>query len=176
MTWFRLGLVVCATGWWVSTAHGQPSLAANANPRDSRSLLAQSEPLVVSLERKKVVNSNGQESLVSAAVANPGDILIEVASYTNRSKQALAGFQATLPVPQNTELVAGSVNPAIALASVDGRVFSAIPLKRKVKQANGAEVEVMVPVSEYRYLRWSLSEIGAEKTLHFSARFRVSQS
>jgi hypothetical protein len=49
-----------------------------------------------------------------------------------------------------------------------------MPLKRKVKQANGVEVEQPVATSEYRYLRWYPGEIGAKQSIAFSAQFRVA--
>jgi hypothetical protein len=133
------------------------------------------EPIEVTLERKKIVNIGGKELLVAADVAKPGDTLIEVAAYTNRSKKSLAGFQATLPIPQNTELIEGSAQPRGVLASTDGKSFFPLPLMRRVKLVNGVEKDEVVPLAEYRYLRWSPGEIPAEKTLSFSARFKVSQ-
>jgi hypothetical protein len=173
MSRVALGLTLFAFGWCASSAMGQ---LPNTLGAESAKAAAQSgEPLVVTLERKKIVVIGGRESMVSAEVAKPGDVLFELATYTNRTKKPLAGFQATLPVPQNTELVEGTAEPANVLASVDGKNFSPMPLKRKAKQANGVEIEQLVPIVEYRYLRWPQDEIGPEKTVRYSARFRVNQ-
>jgi hypothetical protein len=173
MTRFALRAIFFASSVCVGTAFAQ--FSDRAGVERVRAQTTNGEPLVVTLERKKVVVVAGQETLALAEVAKPGDLLLEVASYTNKTKKALAGFQATLPVPQNTELLEGTVQPASALASVDGKNFAPMPLKRTVKLSNGIEVEQLVPVSEIRYLRWSKGEIGAETTLRFSAKFRVSQ-
>ena len=112
----------------------------------------------------------------SAAIAKPDDVLEEVATYTNTSKSALKSVEATLPIPPNTELVMASVKPTSAKASIDGKSFSKLPLTRKVRQANGVEVEQPVPLSEYRYLRWYPGELQPGKPLSFSARFKVANS
>ncbi|MCY7387485.1 MAG: hypothetical protein LH481_05370 [Burkholderiales bacterium] len=134
------------------------------------------EPLQINLVRSKVVLDGSREVLESAAVAKPGEILEEVATYTNTSKAALKKLEATLPVPPNTELVMASVKPSNAKASTDGKTFSALPLTRKIKQANGVEVELPVPLSEYRYLRWYPGELAPNKPISFSARFKVADS
>jgi hypothetical protein len=168
-----LGLALCALGLCANTAMGQ--LSSTSSVEHGKAQGQSTEPLIVTLERKKIVITGGRESMVSAEVAKPGDVLFEVATYTNRTKKALGGFQATLPVPQNTELVEGTAEPNGALASVDGKNFSPMPLKRKAKQANGVEIEQLVPLVEYRYLRWPQGEIGPEKAVRYSARFRVNQ-
>lgn len=134
------------------------------------------DPLQIKLVRSKVVIDRGREVKESAALAKPGDILEEVATYTNTSKATLKNLEATLPIPVNTELVMASVKPANAKASVDGREFSALPLVSRVRQPNGVEAEVAVPLSEYRYLRWYPGELSPGKPLSVSARFKVSNS
>lgn len=131
------------------------------------------EPLQVKLVRSKIVLESGREVAQSAAIATPGDILEEVATYTNLSKAPLNRVEATLPIPVSTELVMASIKPANAKASIDGKNFSKIPLTRKVRQANGVELEQPVPLSEYRYLRWYPGELAPDKPMSFSARFKV---
>ena len=84
------------------------------------------DPLLIKLVRNKVTMQAGKESLVSAATAKPGDVLQEVARYTNTSSAALTQLEATLPVPANTELVMDSARPAGALGSTDGENLCAI--------------------------------------------------
>jgi uncharacterized repeat protein (TIGR01451 family) len=130
--------------------------------------------LDIRLERSKVVIVAGKESLEDASTAKPGDVLQDLATYTNKSSRTLSGVVATLPVPLNTELVMNTVTPA-ARASVDGTNFFAVPLKRKVKQASGVEVEQAVALSEYRYLRWYPGELEPKQSIVFSARFKVAE-
>ena len=143
---------------------------------DATAQRAVDDPLQIKLVRSKVVLERGREVKESATLAKPGDILEEVATYTNRSKAALKNLEATLPIPFNTELVMASVKPGNAKASVDGKEFSALPLVSRVRQPNGVDAEVAVPLSEYRYLRWYPGELLPGKPLSVSARFRVSNS
>lgn len=134
------------------------------------------DPLLIKLVRSKVMLESGREIFKSAATAKPGDILEEAATYTNTSKTALKGLEATLPVPGNTELVMASIKPANAKASVDGKTFANVPLVQKVRQPNGIEVEQPVPLGQYRYLRWYPGELAAEKSMTVTARFKVADA
>lgn len=131
--------------------------------------------LDVSLTAHRVaVDAQGRESFVPATEAKPGQVVEYRAAYRNPSEASVRDVQATLPIPQGTEYVARTAHPAAALASLDGRTFEAVPLKRRVKLANGQTAVREVPVSEYRYLRWSLGSIAAGRTESVSARVRVS--
>ena len=152
----------------------QPGVAGKTTPPSTTKSQPNPEPLEVKLVRSRVVLVDGKEILQSAVTAKPGEILEEVATYTNKSKSPLKSLEATLPIPPNTELLMSSVRPGNAKASTDGREFFMMPLKRKVRQASGVEVEQSVPLSEYRYLRWYAGDLAAEKSLVFSARFKVS--
>lgn len=175
---FTTRVLMCvATAFLLSAgvAHAQLTGAPSRANASGKSAAAK-EPLEIVLTRKKVVTTATGESLQDALIAKPGDILDERARYTNVSALPLRDLQATLPVPPNTELVMSSVSPINATASVDGKSFGAIPLKRKQKQANGVEVETLVPLSEYRYLRWAVAIVEPAKPLTFGARFKVSNS
>lgn len=158
----------------VGCAHAQSPASRTKLEQPVSSTLPASDPVEVKLVRNRVVLVDGKEIRQHAAVAKPGDVLEEIATYTNKSKSPIRQLEATLPIPPNTELLLASVRPGSAKGSVDGSNFSVMPLVRKVKNSNGVETEQAVPLSEYRYLRWYVAELGAEKTLAFSARFKVS--
>ena len=155
-----------SVGAQTGAAKAPASIAAKAQPAN--------DPLQINLVRSKIVLESGKETSKAADVARPGDLLEEVATYTNVSKATLRNFEPTLPVPPNTELVPGSIKPANARASLDGASFSALPLKRKIRQANGVETEQVVPLAEYRYLRWYPGDLPAGKSMIVSARFKVA--
>lgn len=135
---------------------------------------AQTSPLQIKLVRTKIVVEHNQETIQSqSTLYKPGEIIEEVATYTNVSQKALKGLEATLPVPRSTELVLSSIRPGNAKASIDGKNFFNMPLVRRVPQPNGGEVDQAVPISEYRYLRWYPGELTPVNSLAFSARFRV---
>lgn len=155
---------------------GAASAAASARVAQSPAWTAAESPLAVKLERRKIQLVAGKEMLQSAETAKPGDVLEEVATYINRSSLPVNGVEATLPVPPNTQLVPGSVNPSTARVSLDGVTFAPMPLRRKVRLADGAIVERDVPASEYRFLRWYPGKLDAKQSVSFAARFRVNSA
>jgi hypothetical protein len=157
----------------MAALRAQPTPTAPMKPIAAKSQSA-AEPLQIVLKRSKIAVVDGKEVVQSADIAKPGDILEEVATYTNASKSTLRQFEPTLPVPANTELQIASVKPPNAKASIDGINFAAMPLKRKVRQPNGVEIEQSVPLSEYKFLRWTSGDLAAEKSVVVSARFKVA--
>ena len=132
------------------------------------------QDVVVTMEVKKVVKGDdGKESLESADQAKPGDILQYTATYANKVKKTWRDMEATIPVPPYTEYVPGSSRPAGAKASLDGQNFQSIPLRRKVKQADGKEITQLVPYAEYRTLRWFVGKLSENQELKFSTRVKV---
>lgn len=133
----------------------------------------QKGPLESTLEQHKVAKAaDGRDTLVPATSVRPGDVIEYAATYRNTGRAAITGVQATVPIPTNTEYVAGSANPQDAKASIDGVTYAAMPLKRQVVR-DGKTVEELVPTRQYRYLRWSAPEVAGEKSVTFTARVRV---
>ena len=125
------------------------------------------------LEARKVVTAaDGKETFANADQAKPGEVIEYVATYRNTTRQPIRDLVGTLPIPQQTEFLPGSQQPAQATASLDGRTYAALPLTRKV-QRDGRTVDEAVPAREYRFLRWHADTLGAEKSVAFRARVRV---
>lgn len=141
----------------------------------SVSATAQSKgDLTVALAQSKVVTqANGSETLIDAATVKPGETIEYRADYRNVGKSVIGKLEATLPIPQGTELVPGSAKPANAKASLDGVRFYNMPLKRRVKQANGKVTEELVPTSQYRFLRWYPGSLAAAQSTSYRVRVRV---
>ena len=139
---------------------------------------AQSAPgrdVVVVLKGLKIVRlADGKEGHEPATQAKPGDIIEYTATYTNRSNAAVKNLVATLPIPSDTEYVGGSAQPAEAQAAAADGAYQAMPLKRKVKLANGEEEEREVAFAEYRTLRWQVGELAPGKEFVVTARVSVS--
>ena len=169
-----LGVVismVCALG-----VGAQPAVSKVVEKPISQAAKSQvSEPVEVQLLRRKIVLVDANETLQDAGTAKPGEILEETAIYTNKSRNRITKLEATLPIPLNTELVPNSTKPATSAvrASTDGLSFRKLPLKRKAKLANGVEAEQLVPLNEYRFLRWYPGELAAGKSVSYSARFKI---
>ena len=132
------------------------------------------------LEGKLVVfkvtqNADHKEVLTLADKIAPGDLLKYQVVYQNNGKSVISKIKATLPLPIGTTYVAGSAMPANATASLDGKDFAAMPLKRMVKKSDGKLEEQLVPLTEYRALKWELGELAEKNKVEVSARARVNQ-
>src|SRR3954466_9808223 len=121
--------------------------------------------------RKVVAAADGKETYVAADQARPGDVIEYVATYPNTTRQPVRNLDGTLPIPQQTEFLPGSQNPAQAKASLDGIAYSPMPLTRKVKR-DGVTVEEAVPARYDGFLRWHADLLGAVHSLTFRARVR----
>ncbi len=135
--------------------------------------VAQQPDVQVVLTQQKVrVGADGKEILEPAERAAPGDVIEYRATYTNRTKDTVRNLVATLPVPRETVYEASSARPAGVLAS-SGGTYGPVPLKRKVRGADGREVEREVPVAEYRSLQWNVGQLAAGASTTVSARMRL---
>ena len=130
--------------------------------------------LDVKLAAQRVSASpGGKETLHVAERAFPGDIIQYDATYQNLGGKAITNLEPTLPIPAGMHYLPDTARPVPAQASLDGRTFAPIPLKRKVTLPTGEVKEQEVPATEYRALRWNLGEMapGARTTL--IARTRI---
>lgn len=132
--------------------------------------------LNVVLESYKVVSSdNGKQELLAAGTAKPGDVIEYRAIYHNESAQPLHNIVATLPIPASgVDYLPDATAMRTAQASLDGKTFSPMPLKRMVTLANGKRAEQNVPMNEYRFLRWTLGDLPAGASKSVSARVRIA--
>jgi len=129
--------------------------------------------VAVELTANRVTKAQGKEVLVPADEAKPGELIEYRARYRNDGASEAKGLMATLPIPRGTQYVAGSALPRRVEASLDGRTFAPVPLKRTVKTPDGRTVVQEVPVAEYRALRWPLGALPSRDQRTVSARVRV---
>lgn len=128
----------------------------------------------VVLTAQRVTVVNGKEAMESADQARPGDVIEYRAEYRNTGSGAVKQLDATLPVPHGMEFLPQTAAPGALSASTDGKNFAPVPLKQRVKLADGREVTRDVPPAEYRALRWSLGTLGPSQSRTVAARVRVS--
>jgi uncharacterized repeat protein (TIGR01451 family) len=128
------------------------------------------------IAEKLVRAPSGQLSRAAADSVKPGDLVAYTATYRNTGKDAARALVVTVPVPTGMEYQGRQPEEKLApaLASLDGRSYAAIPLTRKVKNAQGQEVVQPVPVAEYRFLRWNMAELGAGADVSVRLTARVS--
>jgi uncharacterized repeat protein (TIGR01451 family) len=131
------------------------------------------EPLKVAMTLKKIVVRDGVETMQSAETVKPGELAEYTVEYRNQSAKAVKGVLGNLPIPVGMTYEGGPATTKGVLASTDGKNFSATPLKRRQKNADGGETEVLVPLKEYRVLRWELGEIAPQTSKTVRARMRV---
>lgn len=129
----------------------------------------------VSLTAQRIITSDrGEERKVSADEARPGEVLEYTARYQNTGRDGVQSLIASMPIPAGTAYVAGSASPANVLASVDGKTFAPVPLKRQVRLADGSTAEQTIPFDEYRYLQWTIGALDAKASRSVSARVRLA--
>jgi len=137
-------------------------------------LLGNKPDLEVQLETWKVVRqADGQESLENAQRAFPGEVIQYDAHYVNQSDHILGRVSPMLPIPEGMVMVPDSARPAPQEASLDGKTFESIPVKRRVTMPGGEIVEETVAPSEYRALRWHVGDMAAGKSTTVSVRTQV---
>jgi uncharacterized repeat protein (TIGR01451 family) len=130
--------------------------------------------VTVALTAQRVMTVQGKEAFAPADQARPGEVIEYRATYTNTSNSPVRELLATLPVPAGLEYLPQTAQPTRLTASVDGRSFEPVPLKRKVRLADGRVETRLVPAAEYRYLRWSIGSLAAMSSRAVSARMRVA--
>ena len=135
---------------------------------------SQAAPVVALLSVARVVTgADGREQLLSADKVAPGDLLEYRVSYRNQSSGAVQQLLAVLPIPAGMHYLPADKLPAGLQASRDGKNFAAVPLKQRVRLADGRSEDQLVPMRDYRALRWSFAELPAAGQVGVSARARV---
>jgi uncharacterized repeat protein (TIGR01451 family) len=150
----------------VAAAIGAFGCAAWAQPNVQSELVAE----------KLVRAPSGQLSRAAADAVKPGDLVAYTAKYRNAGNEPARALVVTVPVPSGMEYQGRQPDEKLApaLASLDGKTYSAIPLVRKVKNAQGQEVAQEVPLSEYRFLRWNVPQLAAGANVAVQVTAKVS--
>lgn len=155
------GLILGASSW----AGSPTATAQSANAKND---------LSISLTARKVVlQADGKEKLIVADRAFPGEVIQYDALYKNQSAMPVTSVAPTLPIPVGMVFVPESASPAPSEASLDGKKFEPLPIRRKLKTPGGGEAEVEVPAIEYRALRWNAGELAPGAKTTITARTRL---
>lgn len=135
---------------------------------------AKGDLVKVDLKQFKVVQANGKEELQPAEKAKPGEVIEYVATYHNSSNAGVKNVTGTIPVPVGTEYLPDASLKAPDMAAAADNKFAPLPLKRKVMR-NGAEVEELLPYSEYRLLRWNIGAMAADASVVLKAKVKLAE-
>ena len=138
-------------------------------------VMATAEVVANLTAQKVVMTQGGSQSFQPADKAGPGDVIEYQAVYTNQGKTPVKNMVPTMPIPSGMEYVPGSAKPASAMASLDGKKFEAVPLKRMVTLQNGKQELRDVPYEEYRAIRWNAGDMAAGGSTMVSARAKLSE-
>lgn len=123
---------------------------------------------------KVLSKPDGKDVLEPTEQVKPGDVVEYQATYRNQGKQLVKAIMATLPIPEGMTYQPHTAAPAAVSASVDGKTFEPVPLRREVRLPDGRTEKRDVPYSEYRFLRWELDQIAAGKEKTVQARVQVN--
>ena len=134
------------------------------------------DDLAIAMTQSRVVMKDGKEAAEAAEAAKPGDVIEYAAEFRNKGTKSLSAVMAIIPIPAGTEYLPDSAKPNPVFASLKGDKYEAVPLKRKVKQADGKELEQMVPYSEYRFVRWSVGDMAPGKSQKYSLRVKLENN
>jgi len=139
----------------------------------NKAQIAKSDLAISLVARKVVVQADGKEQLLPAERAYPGEIIQYDAHYVNQSGDSLGRVSPVIPIPNGMVYLPNSANPPPAEASLDGRTFAPIPLRRTVVTPSGERRVEEVPPTEYRALRWRLGALTAGGQATVTARTKL---
>ena len=140
----------------------------------SAGICANPATVAESLDARIVEQKPGGKVLLRAAYrARPGDVVEYQATYTNTGSKSVQGVVATLPVPVGSEYVLASAQPREVLASLDGKSFAPVPLRRATPKLDGGQQLLPVQVADYRYLRWYIEMLAPGESAVVTARMQV---
>ncbi len=135
---------------------------------------ALADELAVRLDAFRVlVDKAGDERFVPAPEARPGDLLEYRVTAVNQGDRTLRGVRGVLPIPEAMRFVGGSALPAGPEASLDGEAWAAIPLRRPRVLGQPGDPDELVPLSEYRFLRWDFGDLAPGARAAASARITI---
>lgn len=127
----------------------------------------------VALHAFKVVAAANGPQLVPTTEALPGDTIEYQVTYHNAGTTPATEVLATLPVPKGgMSYLSGSASPVLVEASLDGTQYAPAPLTRTVTRGGKQQTDV-VPVAEYKFLRWKLGTIAPGKSVTVTSRMRL---
>lgn len=133
-------------------------------------------PLVNSMAAYIVsLDQAGNEYLQAAAEVEPGQTVEYALTYQNQGKSALKDIVVTGPIPAATAYIGQSAFTqahAQLQVSIDGGgKFESEPVKRIVINANGKQVEKIIPPTKYTHVRWVMKQpLNAGETQQFAYR------
>jgi hypothetical protein len=72
------------------------------------------------------------------------------------------------------EYLPGSAHPGRITASVDGKGYGLLPLKREVTLPSGRKEKRDIPYAEYRDIRWEIKSLAPGQSIPVRMRVKMS--
>jgi len=123
-------------------------------------------------------DSDGKEEVVPAKETVPGQVMEFRIVFTNNGDDSVSGIKVVDPIPENTRFIGDShladVEALFEVSIDGGESFESEPVKRVETQADGSQIEVVVPPEQYTHVRWVASEELTSKGGKHSYSYRVS--
>ena len=133
-------------------------------------------PLISELAAFRVVkDTEGNESLTSAAKAKPGDIIEYHCTYTNAGNKTLKNIKATLPIPEGLAYIEDTAQPHRFMASLNSKRFKQPPLYKTMTDPKGNDKRVKVQPDEYRAIQWYIGRLSAGDVRVVKARAQITK-
>lgn len=135
-----------------------------------------SDNLLSELSAYKVeMSKDGRIMLEKAERALPGDVIEYQLSYKNTGRTTIRSLTPVLPIPEGMVFIPDTISAIRLVASLDGKSYSEVPIKREVEDEDGNIETVTVPLEEYRFLKWFIVELKSEKDVLLKARMQVKK-
>ena len=138
-----------------------------------KKVTSQLEAYIVSTDGK------GIEIYERASRARPGDVIEYRIEHANNTEGALGSFVVLGPVPKGTSYVpksASSILKADLEVQVEDLGWNMPPVYRVIKDEQGKDVKVEVLSSEYKAIRWMITEpVDIKKSTHNRYRVKVAE-
>ena len=131
------------------------------------------EPIEITLTQTAMT---GRQSDGDLTHVRPGDQVEYRAAYANTSLAPVV-VVATLPIPQHMVYQpksAYATSGVVPMAATTDAHYALEPLQRWTIDIKGQSIQVPVPFSEYRTIRWNLGAVPAGQTVTVRLRANVA--
>jgi len=122
-------------------------------------------------------NDEGKEVLTKTEQVRPGQLIEYVSRNTNMTDRDLQEVNVVGPIPTGTTYLAGTASadqPIEPEFSIDGgEKYQPEPVKYKVKQADGTEIEKVATPDMYTHVRWTIGTLKARQEMVMKYRVQV---
>jgi uncharacterized repeat protein (TIGR01451 family) len=133
-------------------------------------------PLTGSIEAVKVVaQESGEEMYMSAAEANPRDLIEYRLSYSNTGNSTLHNVAVTDPIPFGTEYVLETATDpdrgSVEFSIDTGKTFHAWPIRMERTNDRGEKVWVDATPDMVTHIRWTVAgDLDPDNKINVSYR------